>query len=261
MKSALETTARRCRPCFVFVSLALGAGACGDDADPIDIPVSHGATPAPYDPGVTYAPLVTPDALATALTHPRFPAPVGARWVYEAHDDGSVERTVVEVLPETKAVWGVAARVVRDTVEIDGELVEDTWDWYAEDGAGNVWYLGEDTSEYEHGVVTCTCGAWEAGVGGALPGIVALAAPAVGDVYRQEFFAGEAEDIAEVVALDETVVVPAGTFTGCVKTREINTLEPTEGFKWHCPGVGLALEREGGVRVELVEVSGLSGLP
>ena len=108
---------------------------------------------------------------------------------------------------------GVSTTVVRDTVTIDGALVEDTYDWYAQDQEGNVWYFGEETAEYEDGEIVSTAGAWEAGVDGALPGIVMEADPTVGDSYRQEYYPGEAEDMAEVV---QTGVSEEVAF-GCIR--------------------------------------------
>jgi hypothetical protein len=102
-----------------------------------------------------------------------------------------------------------------------------------------------------------TGGAWEAGVDGALPGIAMLADPRVGDAYYQEYYEGEAEDYGEVVEVDVAADVPAGSFTGCVKTRDTTKLEPdVEEFKTYCEGIGVVLEEEEDTRVELQEVTG-----
>ena len=114
---------------------------------------------------------------------------------------------------------GISATVVRDTVYVDGELVEDTYDWFAQDNDGNVWYLGEDTHEYEDGVAVNAEGAWEAGVDGALPGIVMPADPAVGDAYRQEYYAGEAEDMGEVLEVGVARSIALGDYDDVVVTR------------------------------------------
>jgi hypothetical protein len=230
--------------------------ACGTSDDAI--PHSNGRGPAPFDPGMTYTPRVSPDELATGIVHPLFPAPIGARWVYEASTDEGLERDEVSVELGTQSVWGANARIVRDTVYLNGALKEDTRDWYAQDTAGNIWYLGEDTHEYENGEVKCACGAWESGVGGALPGVIMLGQPAIGDVYRQEYLAGEAEDVAEVIRLDVTVDVRAGTFTNCVQTRDRSAIDPElDEMKFYCPGIGNVLVLEGDTRVELVEYAGL----
>ncbi len=234
----------------------IGIVACGGGDDPL--PVSNGRGPAPYDPDRPYMPMVTPGALSEDVSNALFPAPVGASWMYRATTDEGTERIEVRVLPETRPTWGATARVVRDTVFLNDQMIEDTWDWYAQDATGHVWYLGEDTTEFANGQPVCNCGAWEAGVDGALPGVVMLAAPQIGDVYRQEYFAGEAEDVAEVRSLTASVTVPAGSFTGCLETRDRSALDPElDELKYYCPGVGNVLVLEGDVRVELIEYAGL----
>ena len=133
--------------------------------------------------------------------------------------------------------------VVRDTVTVDGDVVEDTYDWFAQDVDGNVWYLGEDTAEYDDGEVVSTDGSWEAGVDGALPGIVMLASPRSGDAYRQEYYLGEAEDLAEVLRGRRHREVPFGEFTDVVVIEDWNPFEPeTVEEKHYAPGVGVVLE-------------------
>ena len=165
------------------------------------------------------------------------------------------------MLAETRRVWGVDARVVRDTVYLDGELIEDTRDWYAQDRAGNVWYLGEDTAEYENGEIVNHAGAWESGVDGALPGVVMWANQFPAGPYRQEYFP-EAEDMGEVVEAGPTVTVAAGSWRGCIRIRETSPLaipapiDPgAEAFKSYCGVVGVVLVEEDGVREEMVEYS------
>jgi len=245
-------------PTWLCVMPVLAMGCGSDGGSSRELPVSNGQGPAPFDPGEPYQPDVTAGDLDTLVDNALFPAPVGATWTYQAETDEGLELDEITVLAETQDVWGAVATVVRDTVYLDGELIEDTWDWFAQDGAGNVWYLGEDTYEYENGEVVCDCGAWESGVDGALPGVVMLADPRVGDVYRQEYLEGEAEDLAEVVATDETVTVAAGTFEHCIKTHDLSAIDASlDEFKFYCPDVGTVLVLEGDVRVELVEYSGL----
>jgi hypothetical protein len=143
-------------------------------------------------------------------------------------------------------------------VYLDGELIEDTEDWYAQDLQGNVWYLGEDSKEYQDGQVVSTAGSWEAGVDGAEAGILMLADPEPGDRYRQEYYEGEAEDMARVHRDDVTVTVPGGTFTGVLQILEWTPLQPGHrAYKYYAPGVGLVLEASasGHDRVELVAVT------
>ena len=147
--------------------------------------------------------------------------------------------------------------MVEDRVYLEGELIEETFDWYAQDKEGNVWYMGEDSAEYENGVKVSTEGSWEAGVDGAQPGIIMKANPRVGDSYRQEYYAGEAEDMAAVVAVDQSVSVASGDYNGCIKTLEWTPLTAdSEEYKYLCPDVGLALETlgDGSEPIGLVEI-------
>jgi hypothetical protein len=186
-------------------------------------------------------------AFTTDIDNPWLPLAAGNRWVYkETGQDGSVQRVVVKVTHRTKLIAnGVTARVVRDTVSEEGEVIEDTFDWYAQDGRGNVWYLGEDTKEYENGKVVTTKGSWEAGVDGAVAGIIMPANPRRGMQYRQEYLKGEAEDKARVVS----------RFKNSVLTREWTPLEPgIFEYKLYARGVGTVLELTvpSGDREELV---------
>jgi hypothetical protein len=135
--------------------------------------------------------------------------------------------------------------------------LEDTFDWFAQDTEGNVWYLGEESKEYEGGEVVSTAGSWEAGVDGALPGVIMWAHPEVGDRYRQEYYPGEAEDMAEVVRSGASESVSQGAYDDLVVIAEWNPLDPgvTEE-KYYAAGVGVILEvvvTGGTGRVELVE--------
>jgi len=181
------------------------------------------------------------------IDNPYFPMAPGSRWVYrETATDGSKQRVVVEVTHRTRLIAnGVTARVVRDTATESGKVVEDTFDWYAQDARGNVWYLGEDTREYENGKVVSTKGSWEAGVNGARGGLIMPAHPRPGMQYRQEYLAGEAEDKARVVSV----------FEDSVLTREWTRLEPKRfEYKLYARGVGTVLELSvpSGDREELV---------
>lgn len=206
------------------------------------------------------AALPEPSAFVPQVSNQFFPLMPGTTHHY-ASSDGS-ETNTVEVLTTTKTILGIQATIVHDQVFADAELIEDTFDWYAQDANGNVWYLGEDSRELENGQVVSTEGSWEAGVDGAQAGIIMWADPAahVGEEYRQEFAAGEAEDIAKVVSVAETVVVPFGSFTGCLKTEDRNPLETgAVEHKFYCSGVGLTLEHPVATpsdRSELVDRTG-----
>ena len=190
-----------------------------------------------------YDPRLDPAHFVAAIDNPFSPFPVGARWVYENDGAAGLERIEVEVTDQTRMILGIPARVVRDRGFLDGELVEDTQDWLAQDMDGNVWYLGELSYTVENGNVVSLEGSWEAGVDGAKPGLWMKGSPAVGDVYRQELKLGEAEDFGEVLSLAESITVPAGAFTACLKTRDRSALEPdADENKVFAPGVGLVAE-------------------
>ncbi|MGH2981347.1 MAG: hypothetical protein ACRDKV_04805, partial [Solirubrobacterales bacterium] len=202
-----------------------------------------------------------PADFTTGIDNPYWPMAPGSRWVYrERHGDGTLERVVVTVTDRTKRIAnGVEARIVRDVVTEGGVPVEVTDDWYAQDAEGNVWYLGEATTEYEDGKPVSTAGSFEAGVDGAQAGIAMPADPRPGLSYRQEHYAGEAEDEARVVATDEQAEVPFGHFRDVLMTRDTNPLEPKVlEFKFYARGVGpvLAVTVSGGSsREELVSYS------
>jgi hypothetical protein len=179
--------------------------------------------------------------------------------IFEGATDEGSERVETYVTHDTKRILGVNCVVVRDRVLADGELVEETLDWYAQDRSGNVWYFGEDSREYDEGALVGTKGSWEAGVDGAVGGIIMPAHPQAGDSYQQEYYAGEAEDMAKVVSLTESAAVPFGSFDNLLKTEEWTPLEPgIVEQKYYASGVGLVLEvmvQGGSGRVELVAIT------
>jgi hypothetical protein len=209
----------------------------------------------------SYQPEIDPAEFTIEIDNPFLPLPVGSRRVYEAETEDGLERIVVEVTSETREVMGVDTVVVRDTVTLEDELIEDTYDWFAQDAEGNVWYFGEESTDFENGEPVSTEGSWEAGVDGAQPGIVMPAEPEVGVEYRQEYYLGEAEDMGEVLSLDEQVEVAIGSFDGVLQTKDWTPLEPdVVENKYYARGIGVVLELlvEGGEeRVELVEMMGL----
>jgi hypothetical protein len=202
----------------------------------------------------TYAPTIEAAQFVASVDNDYVPLSPGTRFVYETPSGG--ERVEVHVTEETRDVMGVTCTVVMSREYEDGELVEETADWYAQDAAGNVWYFGEETKEYKDGAVVSTAGSWEAGVDGAQPGIIMKGTPTVGDSYRQEYYAGHAEDMGEVLSLEESVTVPYGTFDSVLMTKGWTPLEPGDvEHNYYAPGVGLVLEVEGDDRLELVSVT------
>ena len=235
-------------------AIALLAAACGEEPAR-DAPPTTGV-PAP--PTGEYRPQIDPANFVEGIDHPFLPLEPGTRMTYEGETKEGLERIVVEVTRRTKEIMGVTCVVLHDVVSLDGEVIEDTFDWYAQDRDGNVWYFGEDTKEIENGEVVSTAGSWEAGVDGAQPGIVMLAQPRVGQAYRQEFYEGEAEDMGKVLSLSERAEVPYGSFEGVLQTEDTTPLEPDlVEHKYYAEGVGLVLEvmvAPGSQRIELIQV-------
>ena len=201
-----------------------------------------------------------PADFSTRIDNPYWPMAPGDKWVYRETDSGTEQRVEVTVTNQTKQIAnGIEARVVHDVVTEDGQLVEVTDDWYAQDKAGNVWYLGEDTAEYENGKVTTRSGSFEAGVDGAQAGVIMPADPKDGMAYRQEYYKGEAEDKAEVLSTDEQVEVPFGYFQGVLMTKDLVPLEPkVSEYKLYARDVGpvLTVKTSGGSgREELISYS------
>ena len=190
------------------------------------------------------------------IDHPKFPLVPGTRTIFESATAGGLERVVVEVTRSTKVIVGVTCVEVHDTGFLNGSLTEDTLDWYAQDGAGNVWYFGEDSTKFLNGVIIGTEGSWRAGVGGAVAGIVMLAAPAVGQAYAQEDAPGAAQDRAYVVSLADSVTVPVATYTGCLHTRDFTPIDPDNiEEKFYATGVGVVLELDAdGARLQLIAI-------
>lgn len=228
----------------IIITIAMAAAAGCAPAPGSPAASGDAAMPAAFESGSPYEPSIDPAAFADRIDNRFMPLAVGARWVYEGTGDLAGEVTSVEVLAETRTVMGVLCTVVSDEVTLDGAPVEITKDWFAQDADGNVWYFGEETAEYENGEVVSTAGAWEAGVDGAQPGIVMPADPLVGITYRQEFYAGEAEDVGKVIEVGQSVEVPFGSFDEALVTEDWTPLEPDVAeHKFYAPGVGMVMEQ------------------
>jgi hypothetical protein len=249
----------------VTIPLAL-FGACGGDDDP-----DTGGSPTSSAAGATFnlpppggEPFpIDPADFTIEIDNPYWPMEPGTRWTYsETDSDGTELQVVVTVTSETREIVnGATARVVRDTVTEDGLVIEDTFDWFAQDADGNIWYLGEDTAEFEDGEFSSNEGAWEAGLDGALAGVIMPGNPDVGMKYRQEYYAGEAEDKGEVLSLSETQEVTAGIYDNLLQTYDTSGIDPEAlEHKYYAPGVGLVLSLglNGGGREELVSMETIS---
>ena len=192
------------RRVFMFYgTTAIGALATSRVA--LATPVAAPATPVAIDPA----------DFVTAIDNPYFPLTPGTTMIFEGSADDMPIRVETTVTHETKTIMGVECVVVRDLGYEDGELTEDTIDWYAQDKEGNVWYFGEYSESIENGEVVDTHGSWEAGVDGAMPGVIMWADPKVGEPYSQEVAPGVAEDMAQVVRTGETSPSRSGPLPTC----------------------------------------------
>jgi hypothetical protein len=191
----------------------------------------------------TAAAAVDPGNFVRHVTNPYFPLKPGTRLVYRGAEEGQSQVDRVFVTHKTKTILGVRTTVVRDVVSHKGHVLERTFDWYAQDKRGNVWYFGENTRSFENGHVSRE-GSWKAGRDGAQAGIIMKAHPHVPVAYRQEYYKGHAEDQAWVVRRGGKVHVRYGTFRHKLVTFEWTRLEPgILAKKVYAPGIGIALER------------------
>lgn len=204
-----------------------------------------------------YDPEIDPADFAAPRANPFFPLTPGLTRVYESETDEGLERIETTITADTREILGVACTVVHDVARLDGEIIEDTYDYYAADEDGNVWYFGEIAMNYEDGFLHDLDGSWIAGEDGARPGILMPAERFAGLVYRQEFLANEAEDVARITGFDRTVTTPFGTFPNCLETFDFSPVEPDlREAKFYAPGIGPVLEinLETGERLELIGV-------
>jgi hypothetical protein len=203
----------------------------------------------PYDPAID------PANFSTDITNPLLPMLPGTVFTYSVPNGTNI----VEVTSQTRTILGVPCVVVHDTVAVGGKVRENTYDYFAQDKVGNVWYFGEATTQLDkNGLVTGVVGSWLGGVNGAKPGIVMKARLKIGDAYRQEFLLGTAEDFAMVVAKNQKVSVPYGMFVNARKTEETSGLEPgAKENKFYVAGVGnvLVVDLVSGERDELLTIT------
>jgi len=216
--------------------------------------------------GVVHDPVIDPEHFVELVDNPHFPLIPGTTMVFEKQTGDGLERVEIHVTHDTREILGVECTVV-ESLDIvfeagagpdEGELEEHTFDWYAQDVHGNVWYFGELSMDFEDGDLVGLGGSFEAGKDGAKPGILMPADPVVGSFYRQEFLLGEAEDVAGVLRRNARASVPYGSFVGCLQTEDFTALEPDAlEHKFYAPGVGLVLEVDlaDGQRTELVSVT------
>jgi hypothetical protein len=222
-----ESQMRKTLGILVVAGLVAGAASQVSTAAP-----RKGALPAPGD-------------FVSRVDNPWFPLRPGTVYVYRGADHGQRSRDVLTVTHATKVIQGIRATVIDDRVYLRGRLEERTTDWYAQDKAGNVWYLGEDTATLDAGgKVKSTEGTWQTGVDGARAGIFMPAHPRIGQTALQEYYKGHAEDQFKVLSLTAHVRTPAASSRHALLTQETTALEPgVLDHKVYVPGIGTVTEK------------------
>jgi hypothetical protein len=206
----------------------------------------------------TYVPTIKPADFVATVDNRYFPLKPGTAFHYRGVRDGTAQTDDMLVTSQIKVVLGVKCTVVRDTVSEHGKPLERTFDWYAQDKHGNVWYMGEDSLELKNGRFVKASDSWQAGVDGAQPGIIMPGNPRVGDVYRQEYYPPDALDQAKVLATTARVRVPSGSFSRALRTIEWSPVEPQLEEKYYVAGLGEVKEEvvQGGhERFELIAMT------
>jgi hypothetical protein len=204
----------------------------------------------------SYHPQIDPARFSSRVDNRFYPLVPGTVLRYVENSRGETSENEITVTRETKTIMGVTCVVVHDVVTKNGHIAEDTYDWLAQDDEGTVWYFGEATKEISAGGLVSTEGSWEAGVNGAHPGILMPGHPRPGAPYRQEYGPGQAEDMGQIIALNEHVSVPGGTFDDTVKTKEWSLLEAGHENKWYAAGVGVVREvATDGTEARLVSIT------
>ncbi len=222
----------------IAMTAALTTGTAAAGAPP---PAARSGCQLPgFGPGPAYHPKIDPAEFSPKVDNPLFPLVVGRTLMYSGTKDGKKALNVFHTSKATLVVDGVRTRVVEDRLYLDSVLEETTKDYYAQDRCGNVWYFGEDTATLdEQGHVISTDGSFRAGVDGAQPGVFMQSHPQIGRHFRQEWYAGQAEDQYYALDLSTAITVPYGSFKHAVRTAERTALEPDVlDNKWFVPGIG-----------------------
>ncbi len=229
----------------VLAALAAGSGsATSATVSGAGDPGSRCAQPGPYGLPHGSRPVhLRPEDFTTHIDHPYWPMRPGTTWRYVERAGREVTTVRVTVTRRTIRVGSVRARVVHDVARSEGQVVEDTRDFYAQDSGGSLWYLGELSRSFEDGQVVSTEGSWRYGRDGAQAGVILPARMRAGCGYREEYRAGEAEDRARILSTSETLRTPTGLHRDAVQTANTTPLEPDVlENKFYARGVGPVLE-------------------
>jgi hypothetical protein len=191
-----------------------------------------------------YSPSIQPADFVAAIDNPYWPLKPGTAYHYRGVRGTTPQRDDEVVTHQTKKILGIPSTVVRDTVSDPSGPVERTFDYYAQDMQGNVWYMGELSLEKKHGKFAKASDSWLSGVNGAKPGIIMPGDPRPGDLYRQEYYPpGKALDEAHVLSRNGSVTVPNGAYKHVLVTSEYSPLEPQTEQKYYVKGLGEAAEK------------------
>jgi hypothetical protein len=223
----------------------------------IELMASSGpVAPAGATPHASVAASVDPADFTSPVANPYFPLEPGTVSILRGSEDGKRLLNRTAITPWKKVIQGVTTTVVNDVLYEGGALREKTTDWYAPDNEGNVWYFGEATAVYDkNGQVVDREGSWEAGVNGAVAGIIMTANPGPTDAYRQEFLKGHAEDQGWIVARHQVADVPYGKVNQVVRSYEWTRLEPgVVSLKLYGPGLGIIREKDVAGGTEFLEL-------
>jgi hypothetical protein len=209
------------------------AGAVGSPS-PSELAPIHG----PYNP------VIDPANFVAGVDNPYWPLKPGTAWHFKGVKDTDQQRDDEAVTHRTKQILGISSTVVRDTVADATGPIERTFDYYAQDTYGNVWYMGERSLEQHHGHWVTASDSWLAGRNGGKPGIIMPADPSPGDAYRQEYYPpGKALDEAHVLSLQGKATVPQGSYSHVLVTSEYSPLEPQTEQKYYVKGLGEVKEK------------------
>jgi hypothetical protein len=229
----------------VSVALVLVLSGCGSEKKQASTTTARPGSASALAPvHGHYAPKIDPANFVAKVNNPLWPLEPGTGYHFKGVRGTTAQTDDEVVLHRTKRILGIDCTVVRDTVSEHGRPVERTLDYYAQDRDGNVWYMGEDSYELQHGRFAKASDSWLSGVGGAKPGIIMPAHPRPGDSYRQEYYPpGEALDEAHVLGFRAAPKVPYRSFKQALVTSEFSPLEPQTEDKYYVRGVGEILER------------------
>ena len=245
MTARLSHTPRKAAVATITLALLAGfigafgvSGAAGSSSTTSASPPPGSLAPI-HPPNGKYAPDIDPANFVGRIDNRYFPLKPGTAYHFRGVRGNTRQQDHEAVTHRTKQIIGIKATVVRDTVSEHGHPVERTFDFYAQDEFGNVWYMGEDSLELHHGHFVKASDSWLSGVDGGQPGIIMPANPRPGDAYRQEFFPpGEALDQARVLSLNGSLKIPFGSFKHLLVTSERSPLEPQTEQKYYSAGLG-----------------------